>query len=462
MYDLIVVGAGPGGTEVALGGAALGWDVALIEAVKIGGTCVNRGCIPTKALLQLREPLLQLEHMESEGFANNTLIEHYRAGLNSPVTLAFRDKQVQASVDGLESQLERAKVTQIEGRGILVASEEGQAAAVQVGDDVYEAKRICLALGSVSAVPPIPGHELLGVYTSDHFLDPTETWPDDMTSVVIVGAGVIGVEMADFFHHLGLNVTLVEMLDRALANLDRGLSRALQQSFKKRGIEIITGRGVDEIREGDSSLEVLVGEDVLPCDAVLMATGRRPATQNFTELELTMDRHFIKVDENFRTSLENVYAIGDCRSGSMLLAHEAMDDGRQLVKIFQGGTRQLKATPSCIYTAPEIAQVGLTEAEAKEQNIEVIAARASTLANARSRMHGSERGYVNLVFANDTKALLGAQWLGDRATELIDELTLAVDLRLTLDELVTSIRPHPSFAETLDQALMAAKDKFGR
>ena len=462
MFDLIVIGAGPGGTEVALGAAALGWEVALIEAVKIGGTCVNRGCIPTKALLQLREPLLQLEHMKDEGFENTSLLDDYRAGLHSGATLNFRDKQVQASVDGLQSQLDRAKVTLIEGHGILVASQAGQAAAVQVDEEVYEAKRICLALGSVPAVPPIPGHDLPAVYTSDHFLDPEETWPENMKSVVIVGAGVIGVEMADFFHHMGIHVTIVEMLDRALANLDRGLSRALQQSFKKRGIDIITSRGVDEIREADTGLEVLVGDDVFPCDGVLLATGRRPATHNISELDLTMDRHSIAVDENFRTNIENVYAIGDCRSGSLLLAHEAMDDGRQLLNIFQGGSRHTKATPSCIYTAPEIAQVGLTEAEAKEQGIDVVAARASTLANARSRMHGSERGYVNLIFSSETRALLGAQWLGDRATELIDELTLAIDLQLTLDELAPSIRPHPSFAETLNQALMAAKERLNK
>lgn len=462
MFDLIVVGAGPGGTEVALGAASLGWEVALIEEVKIGGTCVNRGCIPTKALLQLREPLLQLEHMETEGFSNTSLIEDYRTELKTPATLAYRDKQVQASVDGLQSQLDRAKVTQIEGRGILVSSPTDQAAAVRVGDETYEAKHICLGLGSIPSLPPIPGYDLPGVYTSDHFLDPDEQWPENLSSVVIVGAGVIGVEMADFFHHLGIQVTIVEMLDRALANLDRGLSRALQQSFKKRGIELITGRGVDEIREGDSTLEVLVGDDVLACDAVLFATGRRPATRDFTELEVTMDRHFIAVDENFRTNIDNVYAIGDCRSGSLLLAHEAMDDGRQLLEILQGGSRQTKATPSCIYTVPEIAQVGLTEADAKEQGVEVIAARASTLANARSRMLGSERGYVNLVFSRETQELLGAQWLGDRATELIDELTLAIDLGLTLDELAPSIRPHPSFAETLDQALMAARERLNK
>ena len=306
MLDLIVIGAGPGGTELALGADALSWDVALVEKDTLGGTCVNRGCIPTKALLHATESLITLEQLMDEGLSQESILEAQREALSLDVLLPYRDRQSQASVDGLKSQLKRSKVQLIEGNARIV--EPGK---VEVDGTVYEAKRIVLATGSVPAIPPIPGLDLPGVYTSDAFLDAKANWPQPLNHLVIIGGGVIGVEMADVCQRLGIQVTVIEALDRLLPNLDKGLSRALKQTFKKRGIDVYTGSAVQEVTSVDDALEVHLDDESIACDAVLVATGRRALTEEVTDLEIAKERHSFKVNEHFETSVPGIYAIGD-------------------------------------------------------------------------------------------------------------------------------------------------------
>lgn len=447
-YDLIVIGAGPGGYEAALHAAKLGLKTALVERRDVGGTCLNRGCIPTKTLLHSAE--VYREAQEAETFGIHT----ENVSFNLPAVFARKQAVVEKLRGGVESLLKSAKVDVLRGTGTVLGTGRVRVTNAE-GETEYTCEHILAATGSVPARPPIPGLEL--AMTSDELLDGAETL---YKSLIIIGGGVIGVELATFYADLGCPVTIVEGLDRLLPNMDKELGQNLAMQLKKRGVVIQTGAMVQSVEKTENGLIVRFeqkGKDgAVEAEAVLCAIGRSPYSQDlFAEgLEVTYDRRRVHVDEHFRTSIPGVYAIGDV-SSPVQLAHVATAQGIACVDEIAGRTpgQALSLIPGCVYTRPEIATVGMTEAEAKDRGIPVKTAKGLMSANGRTVILEGERGFMKLVASAETGKLIGAAFMCERATDMISQLTVAMANGLTVREMLTAIRPHPTFEEALGVAL---------
>ena len=428
-FDLIVIGAGPGGYEAALHAAKLGLKTAVVERREVGGTCVTA--------------------------------ENLSYDLSA--MFAYKQQVVEKLRSGIESLFKAAKVTLLRGTGTLSAPNTVTVAGENEG--VYTAQNILLATGSVPARPPIPGLDLPGVMTSDELLNGEG---GDFSSLVIIGGGVIGMEFATFYNDLGVAVTVVEGLDRLLPNMDRELGQNLAMIMKKRGVQVFTGAMVKDLEAVDGGLQVnfetkgklqsVVGEKVL------CAIGRSPYTAGlFAEgMAPEMDRRRIKVNQRFETSLPGVYAIGDV-SSPVQLAHVATAQGIYAVDEIagKGNEMDLSLVPGCVYVRPEIAAVGLTEADAKTREIPVKTAKALMSANGRTVILNGDRGFMKLVAHAETRKLLGAQLMCANASDMISQLSEAIANGLTPADLLRAMRPHPTFEEALTAALEELEVKLG-
>ena len=448
-FDLIVVGAGPGGYEAALHAAKLGLKTAVVERREVGGTCLNRGCIPTKALLHASTVYEEAK----SGAALGVNAEGLTYDLSA--MFAYKAQVVEKLRGGIESLFKAAKVTLLRGTGTLTATNTVTVSGENEG--VYTAQNILLATGSVPARPSIPGLDLPGVMTSDELLAGEG---GDFSSLVIIGGGVIGMEFATFYNDLGVDVTVVEGLDRLLPNMDRELGQNLAMIMKKRGVQVFTGAMVKNLEATDEGLQVnfetkgklqsVVGEKVL------CAIGRSPYTAGlFAEgMAPEMDRRRIKVNEKFETSLPGVYAIGDV-SSPVQLAHVATAQGIYAVNEIAGKANEmdLSLVPGCVYVRPEIAAVGLTEAEAKDRGIPVKTAKALMSSNGRTVILSGDRGFMKLIAHAETKRLLGAQLMCTNASDMLSQLSEAIANGQTPNHLLRAMRPHPTFEEALTGAL---------
>ena len=459
-YDLAVIGGGPGGYEAAFEAARLGLKAALIEKEALGGTCLNHGCIPTKSLLHAADLYDEMRgadrfgvHAEGVTFDMKRMKEQ-------------KDETVRTLRDGIGAEAKRKRVTVYEGTGVIESPNE-----VRVGDERLTARFILIATGSRAFVPPIPGADLPGVVTSDGLLEQTEP----CRRLVIIGGGVIGVEFASLYSRLGAEVTVMEALPRVLSNI------------------VLTSARVEEIRRTEEGLTVLYEEKGIRseqgADRVLIAVGRRPYTEGLfgehTERPAA-ERGRILTDEYGRTSVPSLYACGDV-TGGVMLAHAAAAEGRNAAAHMRwvldreraaGGNREEGAAdadslpesalrteeelkrslidtsvvPSCVYTSPEIASVGLTAAQAKEQGIRTVTKKYVMTANGRTVLSGGERGFIRLVCAGEDGRLLGAQLFCGRAADIAGELADAVVNGLTAGDLGRVIRPHPTFCEAVTEA----------
>ena len=455
-YDLIVIGAGPGGYTAALQAAKRGLRTAVIENREVGGTCLNRGCIPTKTLLHASEIIAGASGGERFGVSAQAVRPDLPA-------LFARKRQVSAQLSGgVETMLRAAKVELLHGSGTVL----GPSQVRFVGDEirVLTAEYILLATGSVPARPPIPGLDLPGVLTSDDLLDGCGRL---YQSLVVIGGGVIGVEFATFYAELGCQVTILEGLDRLLPTLDRELGQNLAMIFKKRGVAVHTGAQVLRVERTQDALNVVYstrqGEQAAAGEAVLCAIGRRPNTAGlFAEnLEVAMEGRSIAVGEDYATSIPGVYAIGDV-SGKIQLAHMAAAQGTDFAARITGaaGRIDLTAVPSCIYCAPEIACVGLTADEAKAAGRPVTVGKATLSANGRTVIRDGERAFIKVAADPGTHVILGAQLMCEHATDMISEFTTAVVNKLTVEQMLQVMRPHPTFEESVQDALEAVLGKF--
>ena len=451
-FDLIVVGGGPGGYEAALHAAKLGLRTALIEKDFVGGTCLNRGCIPTKALLHASSVYEEAKNGAALGISCEPAID-----LNA--VYAYKQQVVEKLRGGVEGLLKSAKVAVIKGLGTLTAPH-----TVAVGDAAYTAENILLATGSVPARPPIPGLDLPGVLTSDELLSGVEPFQ----SIVIIGGGVIGMEFATFFNDLGVDVTVVEGLDRLLPLLDKELGQNLAMIMKKRGVKIATGAMVKSVTKTENGLSVNFESKGAPASAeaevVLCAIGRRPYTDGlFGEgVSLEMEGRRIKVNEKFETSMKGVYAIGDV-SAKIQLAHVATAQGLYAVNEIAGKNNgvDLSIVPSCVYTRPEIASVGMTEQEAKDAEIPVKIGKVTMFSNGRTVIVNGDRGFMKVLAHAETRRILGVQMMGVNVSDMIGELGLAIANGLTPEDLLKAMRPHPTFGEALTDALTDLAAKLG-
>ena len=449
-YQLLIIGAGPGGYVAALHAAKRGLKTAVIENREVGGTCLNRGCIPTKTLLHSSEIIAGINGGEKFGVGAERV--HFDMS-----AIFARKREVSAKLSGgIEGMFRAAKVDLLRGTGTVTGS--GTVKFVgEEGEKVITAERILLATGSVPARPPIPGLDLPGVLTSDELLEGCDHLYD---SLIIIGGGVIGVEFATFYADLGCKVTIIEGLDRLLPNMDRELGQNLSMILKKHGVDVYTNSLVANVEKDGDALKVnFTNKDKalsVSGEAVLCAIGRRPYTEGlFADgVGVEMNGRSIRVDENYETSLPGVYAIGDV-SSKIQLAHVASAQGTDCVeRMFGGkGMTDLSAVPSCIYCVPEIACVGITADEAKAAGREVVSGKYVMFSNGKTVIRDGERAFMKVVADKATHVIVGAQFMCEHATDMISEMATAIVNGLTVEQMLKVLRPHPTFEEGVHDAL---------
>ena len=450
-YDLLIIGAGPGGYEAAFYAQELGMRVAVVEKDKVGGTCLNRGCIPTKALMHSSDVYRDARNGADVGVE----VEGLRA--NRRRIGERKDEVLDTLRNGIQGLLIKKKIDLVRGEARIIADH-----TVMVDGMEITAERILVATGSKPFAPPIPGHDLPGVIDSTELIDMGGA---EIPEFVIIGGGVIGIEFATIYADLGDHVTVIEGLDRLLPLIDKEIGRSIKMTLEKKGVDVHVASPVQKIEKDGDKLAVTLknkkGEEItVKADKVLMCVGRRPNTAGVFSDELlrkypdlTDEKGFIKVDDKYETPMKGVYAIGDC-NGGIQLAHVASAEGRNAVAMMNGckATINMGTVPSCIYTDPEIAVVGMTAEEAKEAGIEVVTKKYPMSANGKTVIAGLDRGFVKLVARADDHVLIGAHLLCGRASDLIGELSVAIARGMMLEEIANIIHPHPSFAEAIMEA----------
>ncbi|APH19619.1 dihydrolipoyl dehydrogenase [Clostridium botulinum] len=450
---LVVIGGGPGGYVAAIRGAQLGAEVTLIEKEKLGGTCLNIGCIPTKVLLHSSELLNEIKEARTLGIEVNNEVK-----INWTQLQNRKNTVVNTLVSGVSSLLEHNKVKVING----TAAFEGKS-SIKVTKDQGESENIqfdnvIISSGSVPFIPPIEGRELEGVIDSTGALS-LDSIPKSM---VIIGGGVIGIEFANIFNSLGCKVTVIEMLPYILPPVDREISEILKEKLKKDGIDIYNNCKVTKIENNNENLNVSFEEDNdklnIEAQKVLIAVGRRANISNLN-LESTgvyIEKGCIWVNDNMGTNIKGIYAIGDC-TGKNMLAHVASDQGIIAVENIMGKNKKMdyKTVPACVYTKPELASVGLTEEQAKQKGVDYKVGKFPLIYNGKSLIMNDTEGFIKIIVDKKYEEILGVHILGPRATDLITEAALALRLEATLEEIITTVHAHPTIGEAMKEAALA-------
>lgn len=447
---IVVIGGGPGGYVAAIRAAQLGADVKLIERDKLGGTCLNVGCIPTKALLHTAEVYAHAKEGAS-------------CGVNAAPSLDFAKAQnfktsiVDKLVGGVTGLMKANKIEVIKAEASFAGPKRLLAGGKEIPFD-----RVIIAAGSRPAIPPIPGIDAKQCIDSTGALALTEV----PKHLLIIGGGVIGVEMASLYSTLGAKVTIVEMLPQILPMMDKELTAIQRKLLEKKGIRILTDAAVKAVSDQGENAIVTVElggkKEEIAADKVLVSVGRRTDTEalNLAAAGIQNDRGKITVDAYQRTNVPGIYAIGDCTGGSML-AHVASVQGELAVENAMGAEEAYdgKTNPSCIYTDPEFAGVGLTEEKAKEQGLDYIVGKFPLSANGKSLIMGGQDGVIKILAGKEFGEILGVHILGPRATDLIAEGALAIGTESTLDEIIHTIHAHPTVGEAVREAALAAENR---
>lgn len=436
--DLIIIGGGPGGYPAAQIAAAEGLNVVLIERDRLGGTCLNRGCIPTKAMTRVAEVAMTVTDAADYGVET----------VGCPVSIDYqratrhRDEVVTAMREGLASTM--ANVNIVIGEAVVDSTEPP---TVTAAGTTFTAPRLIVATGAAPARLPIEGADL--ALTSDD-LTTGSTLPE---SLVVIGGGVIGLEFASIFNALGSKVTIVEFLPEILPPCDAEIAKRLRTALKRRGIDIITDAAVTALRPGMEIDYQRRGKTAtLQAEAVLMAVGRRAVVPRGLNVELNHNGS-IKVDpETFETSAKGVYAVGDV-NGICQLAHAATAQAERVM----GREIDLSVIPSAVFTSPEVAMVGKTEKQALESGHDITVGKAMFRSNGKAQAMGETDGLVKVIVDRDNDLLLGAFIVGPHAADLIEELSLAMSSRLPVREILSSVHAHPTLSETVTAALAAAR-----
>ena len=453
--DLCILGGGPAGYVAAIRASQLGAKVILIESREIGGTCLNRGCIPTKALLKTAETVGIIK--KSKEFGILTAI----SGTDMNSTFARKDRIVKSLRVGLEHLMVKNNIEVLSGKGTI--ENAGKViVTTKDGDISVLCRKLLITTGSEPMKPGISGIDLAGVLTSDEALSLKEI----PGSITIIGAGAIGLEFATWFHSLGSKVTVIEMKENILPGKDKEITAELLKIMKRQGVKFSLGARVKEIRKTENGLETVIETDgkesAILSEKVLLAVGRKlnSISPDIVFLGVSVIKGAIVVNEHMETSMPNVYAAGDV-VGGRLLAHLAFAQGKVAAENAFGMKSRINenAVPACVYTSPEMASVGLSEEEAVGKGIEVKIGRFDFRSNGRALCHGEREGFVKVITDKGTGNILGAGILGHNASELISELTLAVSVGIKAEALADLIHPHP----TLSEAVMeACADAAGR
>lgn len=421
MFDIAVIGGGPAGYTAALEAANRGKSVVLFEERELGGTCLNRGCVPTKFLSHAAELLLQTANFGRYGISAKTISLDYIKTYEENMSVIRKLR------DGLTELLEQGNIKIVSNRAELLDETH-----ISDGNDVYECRSVIIATGSVPSAPFITG-----AITSDEIFNLKQV----PNTLKIIGGGIVAVEFAHIFNALGADVTICIRGDRILRKWDREISVGLSQSLKKKGIKILT----------KCTPEILAQCDA---DVVLSATGRVPNLIKAPDGMLTFGEDGgIIADDCGRTQTAGVYACGDVISGSVQLAHVAMEQAKRSVRDICGEKQPpLCAVVNCIYTCPEAVSVGMTEVDAKAAGLEVLSAKQVMSSNARTLIVSDDRGFIKIVAEKSSGIIVGAQLLCERACEIGSELALAINNNFTVEQLANSTRPHPSFCEAVTAA----------
>lgn len=448
-WDIVILGAGPAGYTAALRAAELGARVALIEREHVGGLCLNRGCIPSKALLATAHLFFRLRGAAELGLSVHEFVAEFDRSWEHAQRAVLQLRQ------GLQGLLEQRKVAIHHGQGKL-ADKDTVLVEGQGGTQELRGKALLLCPGSLPVPPPIPGVDGARIISTDDAFRLTAR-PDRL---IIVGGGASGVEFADVFAAQGTQVVLLEMMPNLLPNEDVEVGRGLRRVLEGRGVRVITGARVQSFEHQGEQVTAVVSaderEERIVGDLVLLAAGRAPALEGvgFTELGGRLEGKGIAVDAQMRTNLANVYAAGDVLGGRYMLAHAGFAEGTVAVENALGRQSSFdgRTVPRCIYTSPEVAAVGLTEQEARAQGRQVLVGRSFFRANGRAVTQDEAEGFVKLVADARYGELLGVHIFGPNASEYIGLGVLGLQLEATVEDLQRAILPHPTLAEAVVEA----------
>lgn len=452
-YDVIILGAGPGGYVAAIKAAQQNLKVAIIEKEAIGGVCLNWGCIPTKALLKSAKVYKEFMNAKDYGIKvedKSTITPDWAQ------ILKRKDRIVRRLTGGVKMLLEKNKVDIFNGEGTVIDKNQ-----IKVNDEVLTTKNLIISTGASPILPPIDG--LKKAYndgfllTSKGLLDIKEI-PKEL---VIIGGGVIGVEFATIFSTFNSKVTIIERESNILLNVDDDIRDSMMKILKKAKINVLTNSTVTKIDESGITYKTEDGNtNSVTAEKVLLSVGMKANNESFKDLDLKMNKSFVEINDYMQTSKPNVYAIGDV-TGKMMLAHVASHQGIVAIEHILGKKEKLNYNqiPSAIYSFPEIAQVGLTEKEVKAQGLEVKISQFPLQANGKALSANETDGFIKIIATKPYNEIIGVHILADNASDLISEAVVVMKLEGTADEIAKSVHPHPTISEIYHEAAMGIIDK---
>jgi len=448
-FDVVVIGGGPAGYVAAIRAAQVGGKVAVVEKSELGGTCLNRGCIPTKTFLKNAEIIEGIEMASKRGI----ILESEKYTIDMPKVVQLKNDIVKTLTNGVRGLLKSNEIKMYNGIGKINKDKD----VVVNGETVLRADKIILAGGSKVSKINIPGIESNKVLTSDDILDLQQI----PKSLAVIGGGVVGIELGQVFLSFGSEVTVVEMMDRIVPGVDRESSAVLRKELEKKGMKILTSTQIKEIVDDGHNLTIKVdGHDDIVSEKALLSIGRVPDLEAIGEIELEMEKGRIKVDKYMETSVPGIYAPGDI-NGIKMLAHAAFRMGEVAAEnAVQGNHREirLETTPSAIYTVPEVAMVGLTEDEAREK-YDIKVGKFQFAANGRALASGEPAGFVKVIVDKKYDEILGVHIVGPSAAEMINEASGLMAMEITVDEVIKTIYAHPTYSEALFEACADALDE---
>lgn len=450
-YDIVVIGAGPGGYVAAIKAGQLGAKVAIIEKNAIGGVCLNIGCIPTKALIKSTRVYQEVLNSDEFGIT----LDQNSVKVDIEKVVKRKDIVVKKLTSGVSMLLKKNKVDVITGEAKIVDKNN-----IEVNGETIQTNNIIIATGASPVIPPIPGVkegiESGFILTSKEALSLNKI----PTNLVVVGGGVIGIEFATIYASFGSNVTVIEMADNILVNIDDEVRTAYLKSLKKQNINVITKGAVTKV-EKDKVIYTLDGKNhEVPADKVLMSVGMRPNTKGLEHLGFEITKHGITTNEKLETTVKGIYAIGDV-NGKYMLAHVASAEGIIAAENIMGKPAKMdyNKVPSGIYGTPEIANVGLTEQQAKAQGIDYKVSKFPLVANGKSLAEGEVDGFIKIIANKKYNEVIGVHILAPHATDLISEAVVLMELEGTAYELAKAIHPHPTLSESIMEAAHGIIDK---
>ncbi|QKS72458.1 dihydrolipoyl dehydrogenase [Paenalkalicoccus suaedae] len=436
--DVIVIGGGPGGYVAAIRASSFGQRVTLFEAEKLGGTCLNTGCIPSKTLLRHTEVLYELAHAAAFG------IHVGKPEIDWSVMQKRQEDVVKTLRNGVQHLLKKSGVNVIRERAV-VTGKDGDTHTVEAAGETFKAKSIILAMGSTPVIPPIPG---LGDYDTSDTIFSLQELPASMT---IVGGGIIGIEFATIFSSLGVDITVVELGPRIMPTEDPDASELMAKLLTERGVRIVTETSVTRV---DGQTVHLSDNTTVTAERLLLATGRKPNTSAVADLGLEMTGTAIQTNTFLETSVEGIYAIGDL-NGTVPLAHTASAEGLIAANNASGRTKEqidYDQVPRCVYTLPEIASVGITVEEAERRGMSVRAVKTPIRSNGKALAAGITEGFVKLIAEETYGEIVGVVIVAPHATDMISEATAYMQLEGTVTELAKLVHPHPTLSESIFEA----------